>query len=108
MAGTTAVSDTTFQGEVLDAQGPVLVDFWATWCGPCRTIGPILEEIAAEQTGKLKIAKVDVDQNGQTAMSFGVQSIPTLILFKDGQPVERLVGALPKQELLRRIEPHLS
>ena len=108
MAGTVAISDTTFQDEVLSARGPVLVDFWATWCGPCKAIAPVLEEVAGEQAGRLKIVKLDVDQNGQTAMRFGVQSIPTLILFKDGQPVEWLIGAMPKRELMSRLERHLG
>ena len=103
-----AVTDTTFQSEVLSSSTPVLVDFWATWCGPCRMVAPIVEEIANEQNGKLKVAKVDVDSNPQVAQQFGVMSIPTLIVFKGGQPVERLVGYLPKAKLMQAISPHLS
>jgi len=102
------ITDATFESEVLNAAEPVLVDFWATWCGPCKAIAPALEEIATEQTGRLKIAKLDVDANGETAMRFGVQSIPTLILFKDGQQVERLLGAMPKQSIMSKLERHLG
>lgn len=109
MAGSAmAVTDSTFQSEVLSSSEPVLVDFWATWCGPCRMVSPIVEEIAGEQIGKLKVAKMDVDVNPQTAQQFGVMSIPTLIVFKGGQPVERLVGYMPKAKLMQAITPHLG
>nr|BAL56206.1 thioredoxin 1 [uncultured Acetothermia bacterium]BAL59920.1 thioredoxin 1 [Candidatus Acetothermum autotrophicum] len=101
------VSDSTFEKEVLQATQPVLVDFYADWCGPCRAIAPIIEEIAAELKEKLKVVKLDVDQNQQTAMQYGVQSIPTLLLFKNGKEVERLIGYMSKSKLLNKLEPHL-
>jgi thioredoxin 1 len=108
MGAPLAITDATFETEVLNASEPVLVDFWATWCGPCKMIAPLLDEIATEQTGRLKIAKLDVDANGETAMRFGVQSIPTLILFKDGRQVERLLGAMPKHSIMSKLERHLG
>jgi len=102
------ITDGTFDEEVLKDDVPVLADFWAQWCGPCRTIAPVLEEIAQEYNGQLKIAKINVDENPETPARFGIQGIPTLILFKDGEPVERLVGAMPKDRLLSHIRPHLS
>jgi len=102
------VTDATFEKEVLQANTPVLVDFWAAWCGPCRMIAPVVKEIASEQAGALKVGKLDVDQNPATATRFGVQSIPTLIVFKDGQPVERIVGYMPKERLMERVRPHLA
>jgi thioredoxin 1 len=108
MANAVAVSDASFDTEVLAAERPVLVDFWATWCGPCRAIAPIVEEIAAEEAHRLRVVKLDVDQNGQTAMRFGIQSIPTLILFKGGQPVEWIIGARTKRDLIAHLEPHLA
>jgi len=102
------VSDDTFEEEVLQSDLPVLVDFWAAWCGPCRVIAPILEEIAEEKATSLKVAKVNVDENMRVAMQLGISSIPTLILYKNGQPVERIIGAQPKQRLLQHIEKHLS
>ena len=100
-------TDAAFESEIR-GETPVLVDFWAEWCGPCRMVAPVLEQIAAEQTGKLKIVKLNVDENQQTPMQFGVTGIPTMILFKDGQMVERIVGFMPKPQLLKRIEPHLA
>lgn len=96
---TKAVTDGSFENEVLKASGPVLVDFWAEWCGPCKMIGPILEELAGEMQGQVTIAKMDLEENPMTPSKFGVRSIPTMILFKNGQPVATKVGALPKQAL---------
>jgi thioredoxin 1 len=97
------VTDDSFADDVLNSNKPVLVDFWATWCGPCRMVAPILEEIAAENTGGLRIAKLDVDANPETARDLAVFSVPTMILFKDGQEVKRIVGAKGKAALLREL-----
>jgi thioredoxin 1 len=103
-AGTTIeVSDASFSTDVLSSDKPVLVDFWATWCGPCKMVAPVLEEIASERADQLTIAKLDVDANPETARDFQVVSIPTMILFKDGQPVKRIVGAKGKAALLREL-----
>lgn len=107
MAKLTDVTDLTFDAEVLKPDIPVLVDFWAEWCGPCQMIAPSLEAIAAEYVGRLKVVKLDVDANNQTAITYGVQSIPSLLLFKNGQVVERLVGAMPKDHILERLRPHI-
>jgi thioredoxin 1 len=107
MAKPVEVTDDTFAEAVLKADLPTVVDFWAVWCHPCRLIKPVLEEIADEYEGQLQVRKLDVDGNGQTAMQYGVMSIPTLLLFKNGDPVERIVGFMPKAKLLSKITPHL-
>src|SRR5919107_4385708 len=97
------VTDTNFQAEVIESDQPVLVDFWAPWCGPCRVVGPVLEELAGERDD-LRIVKLNTDENPQTAGAFQVLSIPTLILFKNGQPVKKVVGAYPKRKLVQELE----
>jgi thioredoxin 1 len=101
---TSAVTDSNFATDVLAASQPVVVDFWAEWCGPCKMIGPHLEEISGELAGKVKIVKLNVDENQQTAIRYGVRSIPTLIMFKGGEPVDMKIGASPKSELQRWIQ----
>ena len=101
------LSDATFQAEVLESDVPVLVDFWAAWCGPCRMIAPIIEEMAGEFEGLAKIAKMDVDQHNKTPQSFGIRSIPTLLIFKDGVVVDQIVGVVPKKVLADKLESHM-
>jgi thioredoxin 1 len=108
MAEPFPVSDETFESDVLDSAEPVLVDFWAEWCGPCKMIAPIVEDLASEYDGKMKVAKLDADENPSIMQTLGIMGIPTLILFKDGQPVERITGYMPKDRLTERIVPHLS
>lgn len=102
------VTDATFDDEVLKADQPVLVDFWADWCAPCRMLAPIVETIANDHADTLKVVKLDVDTNRQVPARYGIMSIPTLILFKDGQPVERLVGYMPKERLLTALRRHIA
>jgi len=108
MGNAVAVSGENFDSEVLQATEPVLVDFWAEWCGPCRAVAPSVEEIATEYRGKLKVVKVDVDDAPQVATKYGVQGIPTLMVFKNGEVVERLTGGYPKAIILQKVKPHLS
>jgi len=100
-------TDDNFKAEVLDSPVPVVVDFWATWCGPCRLIAPIIEQMAGEYDGKAKMCKLDVDNNQQTAMQYGIRSIPTVLRFKGGKVVERIIGAVPKQQIVDRLNAHL-
>ena len=98
-AGTKAVTDANFEAEVLKSTTPVLVDFWAEWCGPCKMIGPMLEQIAGEMEGQVTIAKLNIDDNPMVGSKYGIRSIPTMIMFKDGQPVATKIGAAPKNAL---------
>jgi thioredoxin 1 len=102
------LSEANFEQEVLKATTPVLVDFWAVWCGPCKMIAPIVDELAVEYEGKLKFGKVDVDNHQQIAMQYGIRSIPTLLIFKSGKVVEQIVGAAPKKSLLEKLLKHLN
>jgi thioredoxin 1 len=110
MAGANVLTfkDADFDSEVLKSEVPVLVDFWASWCGPCKMMAPTVDAVATEYAGKLKVGKVDVDESGGTAMRYNIQGIPTLLLFKGGRVVEMRVGAVGKAEVLKMLQPHVS
>lgn len=104
----TAVTDATFEGEIEKADGLAMVDFWAVWCGPCRMVAPVVEQLANEYEGKLTVRKLDVDSNQQTAIRFNIRSIPSILFFKDGKHVDTVVGAVPKAYLDRKVQEHLG
>jgi thioredoxin 1 len=104
MAKPVEITDTNFEQEVLKSNVPVLIDFWAVWCGPCRVIAPVVEEIAGEYEGKLKVGKLDVDNNPQVAVKYGIRSIPTLLIFNNGEVSDQMIGALPKAQIVDRVE----
>ena len=101
------ITDANFQEVVLDSDKPVLVDFWATWCGPCRTISPIIDELATELEGKAVVGKVNVDDNSEIPQNYGIRNIPTLLVFKDGELVDKMVGVAPKGQMIEKLEAHM-
>jgi len=101
-------TDSSWEQDVLGSDKPVLVDFWAEWCGPCRMIGPIIEELAGEMQGKVKVGKVDVDQNPRVAMEYGIRSIPALLVFHEGKVVDSIVGLVPKNFIVERLQQHIK
>lgn len=107
MSATAAVTDASFKDEVLESEFPVLVDFWAPWCGPCRMVAPVVEEIAEQYDGQIKVVKLNTDENPQVASQYGIRSIPTLMIFKGGQRVDMVVGAVPKTTLANTLEKYL-
>ena len=106
MSSATPVTDSTFQQEVIESEVPVLVDFWAPWCGPCRMVAPIVDEVAEQYKDQVKVVKINTDENPNVASEYGIRSIPTLMIFKDGQQVDMVVGAVPKTTLATTLEKH--
>ena len=104
MGNAITLTDDSFQSEVIESSVPVLVDFWAIWCGPCRVVAPIVDELAEEYDGRVKVGKVDVDSEQKIAADFGIRSIPTLLIFKDGKQADQIVGAVPKNQLVEKLE----
>lgn len=102
------ITDANFDSEVINSDKPVLIDFWAVWCGPCKLIAPVVEEISNEYTGKFKVGKMDIDNNPNVAMKYGIRSIPTLLIFKDGKVVDQIVGAVPKNVITSKMDAHAS
>ena len=107
MSNALDITDSTFEAEVLASSTPVVVDFWAPWCGPCRKLGPVLDEVAEELGSKIKVVKINTDENLKTAKEYSISGLPSLLVFKNGQAVERLVGLMPKSSILSNIEKHL-
>ena len=107
MSNALDITDATFKSEVLDAKGVTVVDFWATWCGPCRKLGPVLEEVAQELADKIRLVKLNTDENLQVAQDYAISGLPTVMIFKDGEPVERLVGMMQKSAIVANIEKHI-
>ncbi len=105
--GILELNDSVFESEVINSDKPVLVDFWAPWCGPCKALGPVIDEISKDYEGKVKVGKVNVDENPEISMKFGIRSIPTLIVFKDGDVLEQVIGAVPKSEIKKAIDKAL-
>ncbi|MEQ9309989.1 MAG: thioredoxin [Balneolaceae bacterium] len=108
MANTVEFTDSNFEEEVLKSEHPVLVDFWAEWCGPCRMIGPVVEEMAGEYAGKAKIGKVNVDVNPEVSVKYGIRSIPALLIFKNGEVVDQIIGAVPKTHLTKQLDAQIA
>lgn len=102
------ITDANFEQEVIKSDIPVMIDFWAVWCGPCKVIAPVVEELASEYEGRLKVGKLDIDNNQEVAVKYGIRSIPTLLIFKDGKIVDQIVGAVPKASIVAKINPHIK